>query len=373
MATCIWASGPASSRAPGTGRPSRFSIGAEMVAAATYIGVLVSGRSRTRLGRDCVGAAARREPAQRRPLRHVRVLVREIKVVVIAAFMVLGAALMLSGRTAAAELRHGGWFPNGRLATLLALPFAIYTFAGVEFVAVASGEARSRGEIARATRLTFAILAVVYLGAIVVLTGIIPWNHAGVHESPFVTVFRTVHVPGAGHLMNFVVLTAALSGANAALYSALAHVVRARAQRVGARGARQAEPLRIADARGHHILVLHRRGARSRAMGASAGVRLDSERRAVRAAVVVAGLAGGACAVSPWPRDGFHDRLRAGSPGDRENLVGLAHRSCERCRISAGFECCVHSSFETRTALIRRGKTLSSGTRRLRRLKRPRR
>ena len=59
-----------------------------------------------------------------------------------------------------------------------------------------------------------------YLGAIVVLTGIIPWNHAGVHESPFVTVFRTVHVPGAGHLMNFVVLTAALSGANAALYSA---------------------------------------------------------------------------------------------------------------------------------------------------------
>ena len=101
-----------------------------------------------------------------------------IKVVVIAAFMVLGAALMLSGRTEPQYTAHGGWFPNGRLATLLALPFAIYTFAGVEFVAVASGEARSRGRYARATRLTFAILAVVYLGAIVVLTGIIPWNHA---------------------------------------------------------------------------------------------------------------------------------------------------------------------------------------------------
>jgi L-asparagine transporter-like permease len=60
----------------------------------------------------------------------------------------------------------------------------------------------------------------VYLGAIVVLTGVMPWNHAGVQESPFVTVFRTVRIPGAGHLMNFVVLTAALSGANAALYSA---------------------------------------------------------------------------------------------------------------------------------------------------------
>ncbi|HEY4658689.1 MAG TPA: amino acid permease, partial [Gemmatimonadaceae bacterium] len=68
--------------------------------------------------------------------------------------------------------------------------------------------------------LTFATLTMVYLGAIVVLTGVMPWNHAGVSESPFVTVFRTVRIPGASHVMNFVVLTAALSGANAALYSA---------------------------------------------------------------------------------------------------------------------------------------------------------
>ena len=45
-----------------------------------------------------------------------------------------------------------------------------------------------------------------------------PWNRAGVTESPFVTVFRSVSLPGAAHFMNFVVLTAALSGANAALY-----------------------------------------------------------------------------------------------------------------------------------------------------------
>jgi L-asparagine transporter-like permease len=47
-----------------------------------------------------------------------------------------------------------------------------------------------------------------------------PWNRAGVTESPFVTVFRSVNFPGAAHFMNFVVLTAALSGANAALYVA---------------------------------------------------------------------------------------------------------------------------------------------------------
>jgi len=47
-----------------------------------------------------------------------------------------------------------------------------------------------------------------------------PWNHAGVSESPFVTTFRTVKIPHASGLMNFVVLTAALSGANATLYVA---------------------------------------------------------------------------------------------------------------------------------------------------------
>jgi L-asparagine transporter-like permease len=68
--------------------------------------------------------------------------------------------------------------------------------------------------------LTFAMLAVVYLGAIVVLVGVMPWNRAGVTESPFVTVFRTVGIPAASSLMSFVILTAALSGANANLYAA---------------------------------------------------------------------------------------------------------------------------------------------------------
>ena len=66
--------------------------------------------------------------------------------------------------------------------------------------------------------MTFLTLTALYLGAIIILVGIMPWNRAGVTESPFVTVFRSVNFPGAGHFMNFVVLTAALSGANAALY-----------------------------------------------------------------------------------------------------------------------------------------------------------
>jgi L-asparagine transporter-like permease len=143
-----------------------------------------------------------------------------IKVVVIAAFIVLGGSLILTGRTAPQYTAHGGFFPHGPLAAFLALPFALYTFAGVEFVAVTSGESRSADEVARAGRLTFFTLTLVYLGAIIVLTGVIPWDRAGVSESPFVTVFRTIRIPAAGHIMNFAVLTAALSGANAALYSA---------------------------------------------------------------------------------------------------------------------------------------------------------
>jgi amino acid transporter, AAT family len=141
-----------------------------------------------------------------------------IKVTVIAAFVVLGSLLLLSGRTTAQYTANGGFFPLGPAAPLLAITFAIYTFGGVEFVAVTSGESTSPQEVARATRMTFLALTFLYLGAITILVGIMPWNRAGVSESPFVTVFRLVSLPGAAHIMNFVVLTAALSGANAALY-----------------------------------------------------------------------------------------------------------------------------------------------------------
>ena len=143
-----------------------------------------------------------------------------IKVATISAFVLLGASLLLTGRVAPQYTTHGGFLPKGPLAPLLAIGFALYTFAGLEFVAVTTGESRSLDQIPRAIKLTFTILASVYLGAIVVLVGVMPWNRAGVTESPFVTVFRDAHIPAASHIMTFVILTAALSGANAALYAA---------------------------------------------------------------------------------------------------------------------------------------------------------
>jgi L-asparagine transporter-like permease len=143
-----------------------------------------------------------------------------VKLATMAMFIVIGGMLLAGGRVPAQYTAHGGFFPRGVLAPLLAMTFALYTFGGIEMVAITTGESRSPAEIPRAVRWTFITLAVIYLGAIVVLVGVMPWNRAGVTESPFVTVFRDVGIPGASSLMSFVILTAALSGANANLYSA---------------------------------------------------------------------------------------------------------------------------------------------------------
>jgi L-asparagine transporter-like permease len=143
-----------------------------------------------------------------------------IKFSTIVAFILAGAALLFTGRVAPQYATQGGFFPKGPIAPLLAVFLAIYAFGGVEMLAVTTGESRSPKEIPRAVRLTFFLLAGLYLGAIIVLVGVMPWNRAGVGESPFVSVLRLAKIPAAAYFMNFVVLTAALSGANAKLYVA---------------------------------------------------------------------------------------------------------------------------------------------------------
>src|SRR5579863_7525851 len=143
-----------------------------------------------------------------------------VKVVTIAAFILAGSWLLFAGRVPPQYVNHGGFMPNGTASPLLAVSFALFSFLGLEMVAISSGEARAAKEIPRATRIMFALLAFVYLGATAVLVGVMPWNRAGVAQSPFVTVFVVAGIPAASALMNFVAMTAALSGANANLYAA---------------------------------------------------------------------------------------------------------------------------------------------------------
>ncbi|MGA9527200.1 MAG: amino acid permease [Terriglobales bacterium] len=143
-----------------------------------------------------------------------------VKVVTIVVFVLAGSSLLLNGRVTPQYINHGGFFPKGLVSPLLAVSFPLYSFLGLEMVAISSGEARTAREIPRATRMMFALLLFVYVGATVVLVGFLPWDRASVAQSPFVTVFVIAGIPAASTLMNFAVLTAALSAANADLYAA---------------------------------------------------------------------------------------------------------------------------------------------------------
>ena len=52
-----------------------------------------------------------------------------------------------------------------------------------------------------------------------VLMTLWPWNEVGMEASPFVQIFDNMGIPAAAHILNFVVLTAAASVYNSAIYS----------------------------------------------------------------------------------------------------------------------------------------------------------
>ena len=147
-----------------------------------------------------------------------------IKVVAVLVFIVL-AVLVLAGATGAPAVgvqhltAHGGFMPFGLSGVWLGCCFVIYSFIGVEIVAVTSGEASDPARtIPVAMRRMVLGLSAIYVVTITLLVALTPWNQLGVGESPFVRVLGGLGIPGAAGLMNFVVLSAALSSSNANLY-----------------------------------------------------------------------------------------------------------------------------------------------------------
>jgi AAT family amino acid transporter len=151
-----------------------------------------------------------------------------IKVVAIVLFIVFGTALILGiGPAPGAGLHnitaYGGFLPMGWRGVWMAMVFVIFSYFGTEVVAVTAGEAKDpRAAVPRAMRTMVARLILFYLGSIVVLMSIVPWNQvqpgSDVTASPFVKVFQLIGVPAAAHLVNFVVITAAASSMNCNLY-----------------------------------------------------------------------------------------------------------------------------------------------------------
>jgi L-asparagine transporter-like permease len=149
-----------------------------------------------------------------------------IKVAAICAFIILGLSLIfgVGGRHAiglANLTQHGGFFPAGWKGVWLSLTITVTSYMGVEIIAVTAGEAeRPQVTIPRAMRNIVYRLIGFYVLAIAIMVTMVPWNQTGgsLSGSPFVTAFAAAHIPFAAAIMNFVVLTAALSSVNTNLY-----------------------------------------------------------------------------------------------------------------------------------------------------------
>ncbi|MBY8888942.1 amino acid permease [Streptomyces sp. PTM05] len=150
-----------------------------------------------------------------------------IKVSALTIFMVIGLYLLAShhkvgGHAASPTLivDHGGVFPRGVWPMLLVIQGVVFAYAAVELVGVAAGEAQEPEKIMpRAINSIMWRVALFYVGSVVLLSMLLPWNAYSAAESPFVTVLSRIGIPAAGGVMNLVVLTAAMSSLNSGLYS----------------------------------------------------------------------------------------------------------------------------------------------------------
>lgn len=156
-----------------------------------------------------------------------------VKVAAIVGMILLGLYLLLSGEGGEQARvdnlwRHGGFFPNGVGGLVMALAFIMFSFGGLELVGITAAEAREpRQVIPRAINQVVYRILIFYVGALTVLLCLYPWdallaslNAAGdpYSSSPFVQIFALIGSDTAAHVLNFVVLTAALSVYNSGVY-----------------------------------------------------------------------------------------------------------------------------------------------------------
>jgi L-asparagine transporter-like permease len=150
-----------------------------------------------------------------------------IKVVAIVLFIVLGAANIFGLARAPAGLHNltglaGGFAPRGALGIWMAVILGILSFNGIEVIAVTSGEARDPvRSIPAALRSMGLRLFLFYVLSLAIVVTVVPWTETGatvVTQSPFVRVFAHSGIRHAAGIMNFVVLSAALSSMNTNVY-----------------------------------------------------------------------------------------------------------------------------------------------------------
>lgn len=151
-----------------------------------------------------------------------------IKVVTIILMIVAGFGLIFFGLGNGGEAiglsnlwSHGGFMPNGWIGFFFALSIVIGSYQGVELIGITAGETKDpQKNIKSAVNGVIWRILIFYIGAIFVIVTVYPWDELGNIGSPFVATFAKVGITFAAGLINFVVLTAAMSGCNSGIFSA---------------------------------------------------------------------------------------------------------------------------------------------------------
>ncbi|KAF1051486.1 MAG: Aromatic amino acid transport protein AroP [Stenotrophomonas maltophilia] len=156
-----------------------------------------------------------------------------IKVGAIVGMILFGCYLLFSGnggeQAAVSNLwSHGGFFPAGIHGLVMVLPIIMFSFGGLELVGITAAEASEPKQvIPKAINQVIYRILIFYIGALTVLLSLYPWdkllatlNASGdpYSGSPFVQIFSLIGSDAAAHLLNFVVLTAALSVYNSGVF-----------------------------------------------------------------------------------------------------------------------------------------------------------
>jgi len=118
---------------------------------------------------------------------------------------------------------HGGFFPNGFSGLFYMLAFLMFAFGGIELIGMAAAEAKDpKKTIPKAINQVVFRILIFYIGSLAILLSLVPWNQldlGGLDKSPFVMIFSQMGIGWAAHLLNFIILTAALSVYNSGMFA----------------------------------------------------------------------------------------------------------------------------------------------------------
>ncbi|MEU4151329.1 amino acid permease [Streptomyces sp. NPDC026659] len=150
-----------------------------------------------------------------------------VKVTALIGMIVIGLGVLTFGFSAAGDTasvsnlyQFDGFFPKGIGSSLMTLQGVMFAYLAVELVGVTAGESEDPEKtLPKAINTLPWRIALFYVGALTVILCVVKWTEFSPGVSPFVKAFAEIGIPAGAGIVNFVVLTAALSSCNSGMYS----------------------------------------------------------------------------------------------------------------------------------------------------------